>query len=1087
MENKNTRKKKTILILIAILITILIVTTIGISFLKKSNSSIEKELDNIVMLNDGELPDITMNAEGNPSFISGAYSDKIVTDFDSAIDSLNDVKNLMGIENPSEEYKEKELTTSDSGFFYKIQQYYEGIPVYGIELIIVTDFYGKTTCLVGDYKKINISTKPNISENEARKIIGCDENAELELCVYALDVEPVLCWHKLGLNEVFISAYSGEMVTTITNIHTFSSVGNDLYDVSRSFEVDKNGNTYIMRDTTRGINVYNDNNLTTKAEIDNLTFSNILKHATIIQSNDNVWNDKESVQAMYAVKNAIDFYKSKVQQAFINNKISEINVLVNYGQNYENAFSATDEKNLSTTYLCIGDGKNYINCYDVLYHEFTHSIITATCNLKYLNQSGAINESYADILGNLLEDSDDWLIGEDLGSGIIRNLQSPSDCLQPEKVNDNNMHAYCYENHDHSKCYKNHNHNDGGCTTCDYGGVHTNSGIINHAAYLMWENGIDKSELLSLFCKSLEYMTSNTNFLGCRSAVLRSARELNFSTDKITIIANAFSKVGIKPNVADSRIANVIGKVVDSETKESISDVRIIVKRVIGDKTSVAGTISYTNTKGEFSLLLPTGVYEITLSVGGYEDSVIGDVKIDDWEKVTLNDILLKKEEILIATGTVKDNDTSKAIKGVTVEAIDNKSDSFDPIATTTTDENGKFTLELPYGNYSLSFKHENYEEYEMYLNNISANNAVLLEDVILNAKIIKLTDDYAKNLWETANDIYCSWVIHRDHNGYTDSSDSLEVGAELFGGDTDWLYYHVNHNEITSVSQLNKHLSNYFDSNICNDITSDFIDVNGKLYSKMIDGLGDDFRVFKDVTVKEQSDNTAIISINFYDIVYGESYNIDQTLRYENGKWIFADYFNYCFGNYKSVDSKDDTSNNINEEPILYDLDFMITKENVRAFLNGCLNHIEDYNARIYSIDVSYDVDHYEFMKAEIKIQTTGLSEDSIYVCFYPKRNSGSTYLYYISVGGIHVDNKMDSEYVSRQIIIEAIEIHLSKVSLYEAQIELIDNNSSSQANDFYFLPNEEYRCDIGITYSPWNTYYTYSIKNTSIEDKYK
>lgn len=63
-------------------------------------------------------------------------------------------------------------------------------------------------------------------------------------------------------------------------------------------------------------------------------------------------------------------------------------------------------------------------------------------------------------------------------------------------------------------------------------------------------------------------------------------------------------------------------------------------------------------------------------------------------------------------TGTVTDSETGNPISNVTVEVIDNESGSLEPVATATTNTNGKYSLELPYGSYSLSFNHENYEYY---------------------------------------------------------------------------------------------------------------------------------------------------------------------------------------------------------------------------------------------------------------------------------------------------------------------------------------------------------------------------------------
>ena len=64
---------------------------------------------------------------------------------------------------------------------------------------------------------------------------------------------------------------------------------------------------------------------------------------------------------------------------------------------------------------------------DVAGHEMTHGVIENTANLEYKGESGAINESLADIFGSMI-DPDDWTIGEDVAklatypSGALRSL-----------------------------------------------------------------------------------------------------------------------------------------------------------------------------------------------------------------------------------------------------------------------------------------------------------------------------------------------------------------------------------------------------------------------------------------------------------------------------------------------------------------------------------------------------------------------------------------------------------------------------------------------------------------------------------------
>jgi Zn-dependent metalloprotease len=71
---------------------------------------------------------------------------------------------------------------------------------------------------------------------------------------------------------------------------------------------------------------------------------------------------------------------------------------------------------------------------DVTAHELTHAVTERTANLEYRWQSGALNESISDIFGAMV-DRDDWLMGEDLPIGAIRDMDNPGAFGQPGNVN----------------------------------------------------------------------------------------------------------------------------------------------------------------------------------------------------------------------------------------------------------------------------------------------------------------------------------------------------------------------------------------------------------------------------------------------------------------------------------------------------------------------------------------------------------------------------------------------------------------------------------------------------------------------------
>lgn len=81
--------------------------------------------------------------------------------------------------------------------------------------------------------------------------------------------------------------------------------------------------------------------------------------------------------------------------------------------------------------------------------------------------------------------------------------------------------------------------------------------------------------------------------------------------------------------------------------------------------------------------------------------------------------------------GNVKNKVNNNSITDVTVSAIIPGSGSTTPVATTTTDESGNFTLHLPNGTYALIFTHDNYEDYA-YQVIVNGSDVTLSEPILL-------------------------------------------------------------------------------------------------------------------------------------------------------------------------------------------------------------------------------------------------------------------------------------------------------------------------------------------------------------------
>ena len=186
-------------------------------------------------------------------------------------------------------------------------------------------------------------------------------------------------------------------------------------------------------------------------------------------------------QAYDGLGNTFDFYLSAYQRNSIDNAGLPLKASVHYGQDYDNAFWDGQQ-------MVFGDGDQvlfvgFTGCLEVIGHELTHGVTGSEANLTYQGQSGALNESISDVFGSLVKqyklkqtaDQADWLIGAGLLApkiqGVaLRSMKAPGTAYDDPTLGKDTQPATMagYVN-----------------TAQDNGGVHTNSGIPNHAFYLV--------------------------------------------------------------------------------------------------------------------------------------------------------------------------------------------------------------------------------------------------------------------------------------------------------------------------------------------------------------------------------------------------------------------------------------------------------------------------------------------------------------------------------------------------------------------------------------------------------------------------
>lgn len=192
------------------------------------------------------------------------------------------------------------------------------------------------------------------------------------------------------------------------------------------------------------------------------------------------------------------------------------------------------------------DGQDfyYASGISIVAHEIFHGITKHVCGLGSEFESGALNESYSDIFGIILANRGEtnierwnWEIGIPAGvndSFPIRDLSDPGRFLQPSHKND-------YEEKE---------------IWDDQGGVHTNNGIHNKAAYNLLISRDSKGKYLFdansagyLFYSALRKFSPRSKFIDSKRNLITEATKCFSNVNKhiavIDAINNAFNAVGI--------------------------------------------------------------------------------------------------------------------------------------------------------------------------------------------------------------------------------------------------------------------------------------------------------------------------------------------------------------------------------------------------------------------------------------------------------------------------------------------------------------------------------------------------------------
>lgn len=241
-----------------------------------------------------------------------------------------------------------------------------------------------------------------------------------------------------------------------------------------------------------------------------------------------------------------DCYKEVFGRNSLDDKGMQLISSVHFGHRIENAF-------WNGFQMAYGDGDGqmflrFTKSLDVVAHELTHGVVQHSSNLVYRDESGALNESFADVMSAIVVqwsrkqdvNEADWLMGDELMGPALRGSARAFRVFDEGKA---------YENHpvlgtDRQPKHMKDKYNG----TDDNGGVHVNSGIPNHAFYRVAKalGGYSWQAAGQIWYETLLSLRSTSDFNHCAETCLQVTRKkFGLGSNEERAVVEGWQAVGL--------------------------------------------------------------------------------------------------------------------------------------------------------------------------------------------------------------------------------------------------------------------------------------------------------------------------------------------------------------------------------------------------------------------------------------------------------------------------------------------------------------------------------------------------------------
>lgn len=658
----------------------------------------------------------------------------IVQSAEEVIAELKETASEYGYTNALSELTEKSSTAVDGDSYYRLQQNYQGIPVYGRTVVCATDEKGNVTSITDNVVDVaeNIDLVPTVTASEVEVSVNTyfadefgfetaasiDKLSKEDLCIYNMSdtMEPRLAYCITQNCYVFIvDAINGEILHAYSTIDDVTVDGYKASDVNMEdpFEVERYSDVeYVLENKEYNVAVKNlDGNISK----DNKGVHH-WDRASRVVSVDNIFGNTETEteyeEGVIFLQIFLKLYDYFAFDVGVEKQSNSGGFVIYYNDGYKkgrNALGGNDENQNGILSLGTVTGVTDI---DVFAHEYTHIITKANVGwLKNTTENKAIEEAFSDIFGELAEASyfawsaPDWIISGD-NIDVSRNLADPSKSGTAENTNDSYAIYSALPGKTVAKQYY-------------------YSTVISHAAYLMW-NGIDGTEskrigtddLTKLWYRAMLMMPPDCDFVTCRNVVELAARSMSFTTAQIACVSEAFDEVGItkdtEPAIATKYEVSPNCKLhVTRGDGHYYANYTLVISKKKKSESEHVRTVSV-GTEGGYALGLEEGNY--IFEIRDNADLTVREtftVKVD--KDASQKDLIIKMNfshipvngtvsEVRMENGVEVNVPVSNAVVTVYSHAENATVETINMAET-----EGIFVVYLPTGNYSFTAEAEGY------------------------------------------------------------------------------------------------------------------------------------------------------------------------------------------------------------------------------------------------------------------------------------------------------------------------------------------------------------------------------------------